>query len=55
MLRAFDGSKERYMDLAEELVVQLNGMLQAMPSHIDLDDEKIGRTTSTLRLAKRLH
>ena len=52
MLRAFDGSKERYLDLAEELVVRLNGMLQAMPSHTDMDDEKIGeeqRVLSDLR------
>ena len=52
MLRAFDGSKERYMDLAEELVVQLNGMLRAVPSHTDMDDEKIGeeqRVLSDLR------
>ena len=51
-IKSQDGSKERYLDLAEELVIRLNGMLQAMPSHTDMDDEKIGeeqRVLSDLR------
>ena len=50
-----DGSKERYLDLAEELVIRLNGMLQAMPSHTDMDDEKIGEEQRVLSDLRKVH
>ena len=50
MLRAFDGSKERYMDLAEELVVQLNGMLRAWTTRRLAKNNEYSQTCETITL-----